>query len=659
MSTNALNLLADSYFPRFSGENPKNTYGGQNPPATPMSRMGIGYKMRQAFNSAKSLLQQKQEYCESPRAGPFPSDLMWENLVALLRQQAVLNVHCYKVVDFEMAIRVTKEFGVNITAFHHAIESWKIPQILASNNIAVALFSDLRGFKFEAYNDNVFGPRLLNEAGVQVVFKTDHPVLYGWDLILQAQRAAHWGLPNDAAIAAVTTLPARLAGFTTFGAIAVGQDADLVMWDRHPLRLGAQTQYVFIEGNQTFANPAATVRSDQLTYTSPYQSWRMTTLPVDVCSTSSAQTNTLANYAVTNAGIMTGDATAATIVGGTLVVTGGQVACVGTTCAIPVGYPVFNLNNGVITPGFLVVDSPMGSMEVDQESNWQDGPISSGIGVTTLGGVQLQTTHTRNAWSHGILTSISRPQSSQVYAGTSSAFFMGPNVNFLKDPVSNFSYIIDEFASVDVQIGNAAKGGAASISEQINYLKTNLNQLYFAAQSKGSSVVFHANSADYITAIFRVLEETLPAMKGTVNITIAGAAEAHLVIPTLKDWGASVILRRCGPDGYETRRCDYTNALKAYLANGIQVGLTETIDKIRGLRWNAGAILDQGYTPEQALATITSNLARMYGLPTGVGTITVGTTANWVAFNGNPLDTTSIVEVLGVNDKIICQPQQN
>lgn len=644
------------------GENPKNVYGPRG--QTPMSRMGIGYEMRNALSKARDLLARKKDYCSTPRAGYMPTDLALENLVSLLQKQAVLNIHCYKVVDFEMAMRVAKEFNVQIAAFHHAIEAWKIPDILASNDIAVALFSDLRGYKFEAFKDSVYGPKLLNDAGVKVIFKTDHPVVFGWELLFQAQKAAHWGLPNEAALQAVTSLPATTAGFgNTFGKIVAGLDADLVLWDRHPLRLGARAQRVFVDGVAAYEAINPVLHMDQLTYTSPYHSWKMTTTPATTCSTAASSSDELATYAVTNARIMTGDPTAATIASGTLVVTNGIVTCLGTACTTT-GLTILDMQGGTITPGFVAAGMPLGNVEVDQETNWQDGHITGGASVSSLGGVQLQTTHTRDAWADGILVSVSRPASSKVEMGASSSFWMGPSINFLFDPATNDSFVIREFTSVDIQIGNAAKSQVGSVSDQIAYLKTLTFTTGVRAEVASGNVplVFWVNNADYILAILRALE-TAGLNKSTARIIIGGAAEAHLVVATLKEWdNVGVIYRRCGPDGYETRRCDNDVALKTFLDNGITLGLAQTIDgdmsKIRGLRWNAGLLIDNGYSQEQALATVSYNLARMYNLPSGVGTIQIGSAANWVAFNGNPIDTTSIIEALGVHSKVICKPEQ-
>lgn len=644
------------------GENPKGTYGSRL--QTPMSRMGIGYEMRLAFTKARELLKQKEDYCRNPKSGLMPTDLLWDNLVSLLQKRAVLNIHCYKVVDFEMALRVAKEFDVSIAAFHHAIEAYRIPTILAENKIAVALFSDIRGYKFEAYKDSVYGPKILNEAGVPVIFKTDHPVIFGWELLFQAQKAAHWGLPNEVALKSVTSLPAKTAGFTSFGTLTVGSDSDLVIWDRHPLRLGARTQHVFIEGNEV-SQSNTPVRSDQLTYTSPYHSWKMTSSPADVCTTSAANKHKLDTYAVVNANIMTGTPGIPTIMNGVLMVTDGNVSCVGIAadCSVPANTPTFDMKGGYVTPGFVMAGLPLGSVEVDQETTWQDGTITGGHRVSTLGGIQLQTTHTRDAWADGILTAVSRPMGPGVDLGSASSFYMGPSIDFLSDD-NGHSYVIKEFTSTDLQVSNTAKSKVSSISDQIAWIKQiDWASAEWAAVRNGATpLVFWVNAADYMLAILRALEAGGMTPNSGLRIIFGGGAEAHLVATQLKKWNISVIYRRCGPDGYETRRCDNDLALKTLKDAGIPIGLAQTIDgdmsKIRGLRWNAGLLLDQGFNMNEALATITANLATMYNLPQGVATITADTAANWVAFNGNPLDTTSIIEILGVHGKVICKPEQ-
>ncbi len=68
-------------------------------------------------------------------------------------------------------------------------------------------------------------------------------------LMTEAAKSHHYGLPADRAIAAVTSRPALAAGLADrVGSVVIGLDADLVVWDRNPLRLGALPAQIFVDG---------------------------------------------------------------------------------------------------------------------------------------------------------------------------------------------------------------------------------------------------------------------------------------------------------------------------------------------------------------------------------------------------------------------------
>ena len=171
------------------GENPKRTHGGD--PSGPTTRMGNIWMKRKAFEKARRLKQKQDAWLSSKKKQeePMPNDLEFEPLVALLRGNASLNVHCYQVNDMEAMIRLSKEFGFKIAAFHHALEAYMIPKLLVENNISVATFSDLWGYKREAWYARVDAPAQLAEAGVKVALKSDHPVIDSRYLMFEAAKA--------------------------------------------------------------------------------------------------------------------------------------------------------------------------------------------------------------------------------------------------------------------------------------------------------------------------------------------------------------------------------------------------------------------------------------------------------------------------------------
>ena len=120
------------------GENPKRVYGSRN--IMPMSRMGTVWLMRNAFHQARESLENQRRWCGEEEAGrPYPYDPMNDGLIALLMGQARLHNHCYMVHDFQAILRLTQEFGYKVSAFHHSLEAWKIPNLL--HNITIATWA--------------------------------------------------------------------------------------------------------------------------------------------------------------------------------------------------------------------------------------------------------------------------------------------------------------------------------------------------------------------------------------------------------------------------------------------------------------------------------------------------------------------------------------
>lgn len=640
------------------GENPKGVYGRRG--LTPMSRMGSGYLMREILSNATKLYQKQKDYCEGHlQADQIPSDLFLDILVDLLKGNVILNIHCYKVVDMEMAIRVASEFGVKIAAFHHASEAYLIADVLKQHNISVAIFSDNWAFKLESYEGSIHAGKILDEKGVNVVYKTDHPVIHGRDLLYQAQKATHWGLDPISAIQSVTANAAKAMGILDrVGTLEQGKDADVVIWDRHPLHLGAAPLHVFIEGRSVYES-SKNVRSDLMSYTPSYGVWRMEPSPENACKLIEENRFHLNEYIITNANIFDGEKW---IMNGMVSVNDGIVTCVGKDCNSRLNAtmaPVsFNLNNGTIIPGMIMGGMLIGQSEIDQESSFKNGR-SKNVDAHVVDGVTIYGKHVEAAWKDGILTAVSIPDSASMITGSSSAFHMGPGIDTQE-------YIVNSTVSLDIHIGNSAKSDLRSVSDQITALRKQFQDtlvseketLMKRAVQGEIPIVFWVDSADYILSIVRILDEVFTDPETTpLKIVFANAAEAHLVVDQIKKWNASVYLRRCYPQGFETRRCDYGKAIETFKQENVLMGVMPLPKNsaMRGLRWEAGLAMEHGLTFEESISLVTSNIATMYNLEQGVGRIQEGQPVNMVGFTGNPLSFTNI-EFIGIRRNFQCKP---
>lgn len=129
-------------------------------------------------------------------------------------------------------IRHSLEFDFTITAIHHALGAYHIPEIIkrGNGNITVATHSDLWGNKKETFGGSTKAPKILADNNILVSLISGHPVINAQTLIFEAAKAHYYGLKRSLSIAAVTSVPANALGLGhRIGHISVGYDADIVV----------------------------------------------------------------------------------------------------------------------------------------------------------------------------------------------------------------------------------------------------------------------------------------------------------------------------------------------------------------------------------------------------------------------------------------------
>jgi imidazolonepropionase-like amidohydrolase len=152
-------------------------------------------------------------------------------------------------------IDMSKEFGYHITAFHHAVEAYKIADILAANNICAVMWADWYGFKMESYDAIKENIPLVQNAGACAIVHSDDPN-YIQRLNQEAAKALsdgiRAGIPNLSEAVAWEWLsrnPAKALGISDkTGTLAPGKMADVVMWNGDPFSDYSRPQLVWIDG---------------------------------------------------------------------------------------------------------------------------------------------------------------------------------------------------------------------------------------------------------------------------------------------------------------------------------------------------------------------------------------------------------------------------
>jgi imidazolonepropionase-like amidohydrolase len=177
---------------------------------------------------------------------PPKRDLANEALARVLRGEHRIRVHIYYANDMLSFLKLKDEFGFRLT-FEHSTEAFKIADEIARRNVGCVCGPLVTR---EAISDDLMqGILILHKAGVKIAFHTDYPVSQQKWLRLCAMLSIRYGLPEDAALKAITINPAELAMVSNrVGSIEKGKDADLVVLNGPWYELRSRVDMVFVDG---------------------------------------------------------------------------------------------------------------------------------------------------------------------------------------------------------------------------------------------------------------------------------------------------------------------------------------------------------------------------------------------------------------------------
>ena len=226
------------------GENPKRCYKDHGI----SSRMTNAALIRQVLN--KALQYQPKKEAAGDDASKMPAyDDKCEALLPVLNHEIPLKAHAHQANDFFTALRIAKEFGLDIT-LEHVTEGHLVADILAQEKVPLAVGPSFgHASKFELQNKSWTTPDVLTKAGCRVSIITDAPVTPLHYLPLCAGLAHKAGLSENDALLAITLNPARHLGVDDrVGTLEEGKDADLVITDGSPLSMETKVHAVYIDG---------------------------------------------------------------------------------------------------------------------------------------------------------------------------------------------------------------------------------------------------------------------------------------------------------------------------------------------------------------------------------------------------------------------------
>ncbi|HEX4386156.1 MAG TPA: amidohydrolase family protein [Myxococcales bacterium] len=637
------------------GENPKRVYGtGQH--KAPSTRMGNIAETRKAWAAARDYMNKFDQWRNKGMTEPPPArDLRLETLVGVLKGEILVQNHCYRADELQLMIDMSHEFGYHIRAFHHAVEAYKLRDVLAKEDIGVATWADWWGGKLELWDAIPQNIGLLQEAGVHAHMHSDSQdgiqrLNQEAGKALAAARAMGLKISDDEAMRWLTINPAWIMGTDgVTGSLEAGKMADIVIWDRNPFSVYSRAQRVYADGVVTYdVKTGASVLSDfelgEPLKTAALQTPKAAEVPqfkpasTELLPVAAADCTVIRNAIGLDGKPMP-----------ELTLRGGQIAKAGAGCK------EVDAQGHVLAPGFIDPSDQLGLVEVSLEetandAQWKRGEKHEPIHAAIRASDDLDefSQLLPVARTGGITSSVSVPGGG-VVSGQAAWFAMDGTV--LKAPLA-----------VGVRLGLQAKeelGGprAAGISLLRELLE---DAKEFGAHKKdydqNKSRRFVASGAD-LEALQPVLAGKLPllvqanrvsdlravlalAKEHKLKVIFSGAAEGWLMASELA--GIPVILdaREDLPANFDAIASRQDNAA-LLAAAGAKVMFAPMGDAhfARTLPQAAGNAVAFGLPYNEAIKGLTSNVAEAFGLNTGK--LADGLRGDVVLWSGDPLETSS------------------
>lgn len=230
------------------GENPRD-FGRKG--KQPNTRASVAFLLRKCLQDAIDYKAAKERAAEKGEL--FKKDLGMEAMVRVINGEIPIKAHCHRSDDICTAIRIGKEFNVRVT-LDHCTDGHLIAEHIAKSGYP-AIVGPTFGSrsKYELRNKSFDTVKVLIDAGVKVAVTTDHNVTPQESLNWLAAMYMRNGLSEADALRCITCNPADILGIEDRkGRLKVGLDADIVVWNMHPLDLQAKPRYVFVRGTERY-----------------------------------------------------------------------------------------------------------------------------------------------------------------------------------------------------------------------------------------------------------------------------------------------------------------------------------------------------------------------------------------------------------------------
>ena len=661
------------------GENPMRVYGTRN--QMPATRMGNVASYRKAWQSATEYNERWKKWrADGADAAKRPDrNLQLDTLAGVLNGEIRIQNHCYRADEMATMIDISKEFGFKIASFHHAVEAYKVRDLLVANDICGSMWADWWGFKLEAYDGITQNIALVHEAGGCAIVHSDSPD--GTQRLNQeAAKAIRAGadagitISRADAVKWISINPAKALGIEKMtGSLEPGKNADVVIWSGDPFSVYAHAERVFIDGAQVFdrSDASRALRSDfQLGNRAVPAMSPPSTVPGPVTRAAAGAAPVTRPMpialsgeivAIVNARILPVSGPA--FDNGTLVVRGGRIVEVGTMKA-PAGARVIDAGGKTVTPGWIdsaiqigIVEIPMGG-EGTADQNTTDARVSAAFSVVDSFNPQSAAIPVTRV--EGITRALITPGGTgNVFTGQGAVMdFSGAQVpaSVTRAPAVMVALLGEAGAGVaggsrstailrlreilDDARDYGVNRAAYNTKQRRDYSRGRLDLQALQPVLTGQvPLAIQANRASDLLAAMRLADEF------KVRLVLIGASEGWLVADQLAKAKVPVVVKPLTDiPTFESLNATLENAARLSRAGVAVVLASFDTQNSRNLRQEAGNAIANGMDRDAALRAVTLTPAQVWGVADHVGSLDVGKDADLVVWSGDPFELTTGAE---------------
>ncbi|WP_406700275.1 amidohydrolase family protein [Singulisphaera sp. Ch08] len=660
----------------------------RNPGRFPNTRMGVEATIDRAFQEARAYQAQVKAFETAKAAGetvlPPRRDLRLEALAGVLDGSIKIHSHCYRSDEILMLLRVADRHGVRVQSLQHVLEGYKIAPEIAAHGAKASTFSDWWAYKVEAFDAIPYNAALMTEAGVSVSIKSDSEELIRHLNLEAAKMVKYGGMTEGQALAMITINPARELGLQDrFGSIEVGKDADISLFNAHPLDAFARCEMALIDGEvwfqRTERNGKFALRpGDHQAMPASGNGTRARVLDIPL--------NPKGVYALVGASIH--PISGPDINNGTLVVSEGKITAVGDAgTMVPSSAQTIDLQGFDIWPGMVDAGTRLGVFEVNSLPETQDDADSAQFEseLQTSSALHPDSEIIPVSRANGILTAYVQP-SGGLISGQGCVIDLNgwvPREMVIADPVA-LHVSIPRHIPPEVVGPGSRREGPDPIKKRAELIESIVEEFHRAlaydkvisdAKAKGTAapipdprlaalvpyakgrkpVIFHAEHRNEILDSLKIA--------GTLKLKaiISGGADAWKVTDALKAAKVPVLiggtLRIPGEpsDPYDALYANPARLHEAGVSFAIRSNPTGASQATasRNLPFEAAIAVAFGLPEAEALKAVTIAPAQILGISEQVGSLEAGKRANLVITAGHLLQPTTEVKAIFLDGKPI------